>query len=279
MGGFTILVRCSRALILLYYSEVILKLLSIIIPTFNRVELIKKLMDGLSDVLDWPEIEFIVVDDCSTQSVRCELNDLSRKYTSVSFIFLSKNTGGAGARNKGAELSKSRWIWFLDDDDFVDGKRVIAICEGLNEIDTKNKLIFLAANFIHEKGSRLCCPSGPEIFKKFSRYGNEVNTSCVIFDSIIFNKIGGWDGDLVAGQDTDILLRAAELTDAYVFHDIFVDVLLHDGERITTNPKKQLKAKYQFIVKNYKRLHFIRLARYVFTLLIAYPYMRRLIWK
>lgn len=256
-----------------------MKLLGIIIPTFNRAELVKKLVKSLAGVSEKLDIEIIIVDDCSLPSVQNELRLISSEYPSINFLFLSENTGGAGARNRGAELSNAKWIWFLDDDDYINSEKIIRIYERLISVGDRNKLVFMAANFINEKNSRICQPSGDDIFKRFSRYGNEVNTSCVIFNLSLFERIGGWDSKLVAGQDTDILLRASELTDAYVFSDISVDVIQHDGERITTNPKKQLKAKYQFIVKNYRRLHFLRLARYVFTFCVAYPYVKRLIGK
>lgn len=256
-----------------------MKLLSIIIPTFNRVRLIKNLVEALAGVSEKPELEIIIVDDCSKPSIQGELRLISGDYPSITFLFLSENTGGAGARNRGAELSNSKWIWFLDDDDYIDSGKVSLVLKRLEKIDNTTNLVFLSANFINGKRNRVCIPNGKEIFKRFSRYGSEINTSCVIFDFVLFEKIGGWDSTFVAGQDTDILLRASELTDAYVFPDIYVDVINHGGERITTNPKKQLKAKYQFVVKNYKRLHFFRLARYVVSLIIAYPYVRRLIKK
>ncbi|AFP31440.1 Putative colanic acid biosynthesis glycosyl transferase wcaA [Marinobacter sp. BSs20148] len=225
------------------------------------------------------DIEVIVVDDCSIASEVGKLKELSYEYPLIKFVFLSENTGGAGARNKGAEVSLSKWMWFLDDDDSVASKDIRAVLRVIKEVGDKQKMLFLSANFIKGDSNRVCIPVGDKLFSRFSRYGNEVNTSCVLFSFSLFEKIGGWDADLVAGQDTDILLRASELTDAYVLSDVFVDVIQHDGERITKNPRKQMKAKFQFVLKNYKRLHPLRLARYVLTFFLFYPYLKNLVRK
>src|SRR5690606_16820622 len=151
----------------------------------------------------------------------------------------------------------------------------------LNEIVsmTKEKFVFLSANF-HRDGQEVkVIPTGGDVFYEFSRYGNKVNTSCVIFDYELFKGIGGWDEKLVAGQDTDLLLRAAEVAEACVLAEYHVDVIYHADERVTTNPKKQMIGKIQFLTKNFKRLHFIRRVRYVATIVVFYPYIRRLVGR
>ncbi|MGN5519645.1 glycosyltransferase family 2 protein [Halopseudomonas sp. Lyrl_26] len=254
-----------------------MKILSIVIPTYNRAALVEGLLKRLAPAAGRTDLEVVVVDDCSRPSDREELKSIAERYPDFIFLFLSKNTGGAGARNQGATASKAKWIWFLDDDDYIDSEGVCAVCDRLKKLDDNNKMVFLTAKFTNGASVSFRQPSGVEVFKRFARYGNEVNTSCVIFEFSLFDAIGGWDSRLVAGQDTDILLRASEFTDAYVFDDVCVTVVQHDGERITTNPRKQMKAKIQFIFKNYRRLHSVRLLRYIVSLVIAYPYVRRLV--
>ena len=84
--------------------------LSIIIPTHNRPQLLRRaLRSAIAQTL--PDIEIIVVDDASNPPVA--LPD----YPQVQVIRLSQNQGGAAARNVGAKAAQARWITYLDDDD------------------------------------------------------------------------------------------------------------------------------------------------------------------
>jgi glycosyltransferase involved in cell wall biosynthesis len=260
-------------------NELINTRLKIVIPTHNRPGLVTKLVSSLAAASEHPGIEVVVVDDYSSLSVKDELLKLSSTYPLISFLFLEKNSGGAGARNAGAKTGRTKWVWFIDDDDFVSTDTVLSVLEEIDKDEFKAKLVFVSAHFIKKGTSRYVVPAGENIFKIFARQGNEVNTSCVIFDYVLFEGVGGWDGNLVAGQDTDLLLRAAEISDAHVLPKLFVDIVHHSEERITTNPRKQMKGKIQFIAKHYRRLHPFRLARYIGTLVFFYPYLRKVIEK
>jgi glycosyltransferase involved in cell wall biosynthesis len=95
--------------------------LSIIIPHFNSLGLLKKLLETipLND-----EIQIIVVDDKSDQGID-ELNSLinNSKYRNMLFLKNDTNKKGAGlCRNIGLKVAEGQWILFADSDDFfVDG--------------------------------------------------------------------------------------------------------------------------------------------------------------
>jgi glycosyltransferase involved in cell wall biosynthesis len=249
--------------------------LKIVIPTYNRPMLIAGLLSSLTEISESEKVKIVVVDDHSSRRNRACLSDLSEKYPYVDFLFLDRNSGGAGARNAGADNCEAKWIWFVDDDDFITSSTVFSVIKELEQLSSGKKMLFLSAEFKRGCEKRVVIPEGENIFKFFSRHGNQVNTTCTIFDYQLFKSVGGWDENLVAGQDTDLLLRAAEFTDAHVLSEIYVSIMDHSGERITSNPKKQMKGKVQFLIKNYKRLHPLRSLRYLVTLLIAFPYIRR----
>lgn len=252
--------------------------LKIVIPTYNRAARVKALLQRLSEASKQSFIDIVVVDDFSKQEERDQLKDIALLMNTVDFVFLPQNSGGGSARNIGAFSSPANWVWFIDDDDIVDSETVLGV---FNEISylLKEKLFFVNVNYHKSEGVVRVKPNGKNIFKQFSRYGSNINTTGTIFSFDLIKELGGWDSDLVAGQDADLLLRAAEISDAYILEKYSVDVIQHDGERITTNPRKQMIGKVQFIRKNYLRLHPVRLLRYVFTTIIFYPYIKRVINK
>lgn len=252
-------------------------MLRIVIPTFNRSEKLIYLLLNMKPVITKNKMtEVVVVDDGSNASNKEALKKYSKHEDFVKFIFLENNKGGGYARNCGAFMGGDdpEWVWFFDDDDSFDPQAIIDIQRKLILV-RNNDLVLLSARY-HQHGKiKILVPIGENIYSMFARKGHQVNTSCAIFRYKLLKGINGWDANLVAGQDTDIFLRAAEFTDAEVMEDIFVDVKDHDEDRVTRNPTKQIKGKVQFLLKNYSRLHPLRSLRYFVTIIILLPFIRK----
>lgn len=88
-------------------------LVSVIIPTFNRSELVVKAIDSVLDQT-YSNIEIIVVDDCSTDNTISLLEKYGDKIT---FFRNEKNSYVGFTRNYGVSLARGEYIAFLDSDD------------------------------------------------------------------------------------------------------------------------------------------------------------------
>lgn len=86
--------------------------LSVIIPTYNRVGLLRETLDSLR-AQDVPVHEIIVVDDGSTDRT---LNCLRDEHPEVQVIS-QKNAGPGVARNRGLKRAQGDFVAFLDSDD------------------------------------------------------------------------------------------------------------------------------------------------------------------
>ena len=89
------------------------KLVSAIITTHNRRDLLKRAIDSVL-VQTYTNIELIVVDDASDDGTSEVCNDKRIKYI---YIPKSESHGGNYARNLGIKTSKGEYCAFLDDDD------------------------------------------------------------------------------------------------------------------------------------------------------------------
>lgn len=92
--------------------------LSIIIPHYNSVNLLEKLLDTIPNHHD---IQVIVVDDKSNENIKKIYNNLEIKYSQRNIEFYENNSNKKGAgtcRNIGIEHANGEWVIFADSDDY-----------------------------------------------------------------------------------------------------------------------------------------------------------------
>jgi glycosyltransferase involved in cell wall biosynthesis len=86
-------------------------LVSIVIPTYNRADLLRQALDSALRQT-YQNIQIIVVDDGSTDDTAATV----AAYNGVTFIS-QKNAGPSAARNNGSKHAQGEYIAFLDSDD------------------------------------------------------------------------------------------------------------------------------------------------------------------
>lgn len=94
-----------------------MKDLSIIIPCYNRIALLKETLKSVEKAISNVNAEIILVDDGSLQPIVEQLNDFSR----LPIIHLrQRNSGLTTSRHNGLLISQGKYIQFLDSDDLID---------------------------------------------------------------------------------------------------------------------------------------------------------------
>jgi glycosyltransferase involved in cell wall biosynthesis len=84
---------------------------SVVIPTYNRLDMLLRVLDALERQIDAPPFEVIVIDDGSTDGTE---NTLSRR---EGIVFRTQSNGGPGtARNHGVSLARGTFVVFIGDD-------------------------------------------------------------------------------------------------------------------------------------------------------------------
>lgn len=92
---------------------------SIIIPTYNPLNYIQKLLNSIITNKCTDEVEIILADDCSTES----LDILLETYSDLNIrIILNKEHLGfpRAGRQNGLNAAKGKWIMFADQDDYFE---------------------------------------------------------------------------------------------------------------------------------------------------------------
>jgi GT2 family glycosyltransferase len=87
--------------------------LSVVIPTYNRLETLRRCLAALDlQTLDRERFEIIVVDDGSTDGTRAEM----QLRQDIRFLMQPHNGGPSAARNAGVRAAAGAWVLFMGDD-------------------------------------------------------------------------------------------------------------------------------------------------------------------
>jgi teichuronic acid biosynthesis glycosyltransferase TuaG len=131
-------------------------LVSIIIPSYNRYEMLLHAIDSCVKQT-YKNIEIIVVDDCSTDSRYLNLPFL--KFPNTKIIRLAQNSretyksksAQGMTRQEGVQEAKGTWIAFLDDDDFFLPEKI----EKQLAFMKKNDVLFCSTNMFFIKHNKV----------------------------------------------------------------------------------------------------------------------------
>jgi glycosyltransferase involved in cell wall biosynthesis len=93
------------------------KLLTIITPTHDRIDLLSRNMKSIRDQPGFETIQSIVVSDSPSDEIYKSFKDHSKP--GDIFIYQTNRQGPAISRNIGLQLSDSPFTLFLDDDDYL----------------------------------------------------------------------------------------------------------------------------------------------------------------
>ena len=172
--------------------------LSVVIPTFERPDDLKKCLESLSyeNQMGAPPFEIIVSDDSKSDDCK----NLVENYFSHVKWGKGKQNGPAGNRNAGVSRAKGRWIIFLDDDCIAEKKY---LCEYANEISNDPDVKVLEGRIFPDRSKRTWAEGCPA-----NENGGLFWTSNLCINKATFEELGGLDERFaVAFEDVDLAHR------------------------------------------------------------------------
>lgn len=111
------------------------ELISIVIPVYNSEKYFERCLLSVINQT-YKNIEIIIINDCSTDNVE----SIILKYKELdSRIIYEKNISNMGvgySRNKGIDLSKGKYIYFLDSDDYIKENTIELLYKAIKRDDS-----------------------------------------------------------------------------------------------------------------------------------------------
>lgn len=218
-----------------------LPLYSIIIPTYNRAELLRRALDSVEQQT-FQDFEVIVIDNQSEDHTR----EVIASFDDPRITGHEIDNAGiiAASRNLGISRARGEWICFLDSDDWWYPKKLETVHHFLSGSD----IIYHDLD-VHDsngkrywkkvKGKRL----SPPVFSSLMKCGNVMVTSSVVVRKQILEQVGGLDEDaaIVAAEDYDLCLRISRITERFTYIPRSLGAYWIGGGNMTEISERQIE--------------------------------------
>ena len=120
-----------------------------IVPVYNSEQYLKKCIDSILKQ-DIPEMEVILVDDASTDASGGICDAYAEQHDNIVVYHQENNCGLVRARKKGVELSKGRYVTYVDSDDYLEEDTIRKMLEQICAEDAD----IIACGFQKDDGSQ-----------------------------------------------------------------------------------------------------------------------------
>ena len=186
-------------------------LVSVILPVYNRMDIVKYSVDSVLKQ-SYSKLELIIVDDGSDDGTGELLENIDDPR--VKILHNESCKGVSNARNRGLEAANGKYIAYLDSDNVWDSRYVAAMVGAFLELPDAEALysgqLLFKGNQKHPFAVR---------FGSFNRSlltnRNYIDLNAFCHTQDLYKRVGGFDETLIKLVDYDLILRMAETGQIY----------------------------------------------------------------
>jgi len=185
--------------------------LSVIIPVYNRRDLLKEALDSL-DSQRFKDFQVIIADDGSTDG--SDETAESWLKTHRGHLLRLKHSGFPGlVRNRAVDLAEGEWIAFLDSDDLWKPEK---LQRQLEEIRREPEIRLWHCREIWQRGTQIVSQKKQKHRRRGDLFEDALK-KCIIGPSTVlirrdfWNQTGGFRDDMEIAEDYELWLRMTAL--------------------------------------------------------------------
>lgn len=215
-------------------------LISIIIPVYNRADIIPKTIDSILSQTN-PNWECIVVDDGSTDNTWSVLASYAKNEARISIFKRDREPKGAPAcRNIGAARAKGDFLMFLDSDDYLTDKCIEnRLATTLHDLENDFWVYPMAIKYYNNPILGRVIPEKPCYLDDFLSYNLYWGTMCVLWKKESFFLIKGYSENYLRLNDPELMIRAMLLPE--IKYKVFTDMPYDSVYVLTERPPYSYK--------------------------------------
>lgn len=228
-------------------------MISIVIPTYNRIKTLPRVLDSFlaQTYQDW---ECIIVDDHSTDSSQTLVMTYVQKDCRFRYILNTCAKGAQGARNCGIAKAKGEWIALFDSDDYAYpnflaeltkkiSDNVDVITSKANMVDAQTGEVIEVANW---------CAEG-NILKKLLNGNVYVGYNGTLIRKSTLQSIGALDERCASHQEYDTHILLSKKAVYASTNQILSDYYLNGSDTISMDKTKHYNG-YSYILSKHSIL-------------------------
>lgn len=229
-------------------------MVSIIIPTYNRGNVIKRSIDSVL-VQTYRDFELIIVDDASEDDTKRRVDEYNNPR--IRYIRNINKLGANGARNVGIQNAKGEYVAFQDSDDFWEVDKLekqINFLDAHGEID----IVYSRYKYYWINGEVTLIPdknfTNRELQEKIGdtlARSNVIGTPTMVVRKRCFDEVGIFDEAIPRFQDWEIAIRLVERYKFSIIDEVLVRV--YETEKSITKVKENELTAMLLIVNKHRK--------------------------
>ncbi len=201
-----------------------------ILPVHNGARFLAEALDSVLEQEGVPDLDVVVVDDGSTDDTPAVLEGYGDRIR----VLRQENAGVAAARNAGLAEASADFVAFQDADDIWMPGKLRTQLDCFEENPDLDLCVGFVQNFwMDEVAHERALFEGTDFAAPTAAYGPPL----LVARASAFERVGGFDPDLVVGEDNDWFIRARE---AGLVEHVVPEVILrrrrHRGSLTRSDP-------------------------------------------
>ena len=239
-----------------------LPLVSIIIPTKDQAELLKRCLESIINRSTYSNYEIILVDTGSTESATAKLYIELKKYPQIKSIDWKKPFNYSAVNNFAAGQAKGDYFLFLNNDtevissDWIETMLEYAQRPDVGAVGAKllypddtiqHAGVILGMGGVAGHGHRLLPSDSPGYFGRLvlPRNLSAVTAACIMISRNVFKAVKGFDeGYPLAFNDTDLCLKIRRL-DKLIVWTPYAQLYHYESKTRGLEDTAEKKARFQ----------------------------------
>ena len=227
-------------------SSLNLPLVSIVTPTYNRERYILETVESVLSQT-YPKIEYIVVDDGSTDGTLAVLEGYKEKIK----VEAQENMGQVKTLNNAWAKCSGKYIGYLSSDDVLYPSAISELV-ALLEKDSSIVCVFPDSDLIDEF-SRVIKRN---VCRPFDLSETVVTQECyigpgAIFRKDVFDQLGGWRSDLRLAPDREFWIRMSSIGRIEMCRTVLAGYRTHPDSGVVKEISEEVSREYIRVLDEY----------------------------
>jgi len=210
-----------------------LPLVSIICLCYNHKRFLAEALDSVL-AQTYPNLEIVVVDDCSTDGSVGIIRQYLKNYPELKFISTGRNCGNCSAFNMGWRASHGDFLIDFATDDVLLPERVAKQVAAFQQLGSSYGVVYSDAAYISDSGNHLylhsqkyqAAPDGDIFAEVLRRYF--ICPPTMMMRRSVLEQLNGYD-ETLAYEDFDFWVRSARRYDYFYLPVLTTRRRIHTG--------------------------------------------------